>query len=49
MSHEIENIEEKSVERLKEIIEFGIKQFPRDRFKVKRKLFIIFGIKFFRL
>lgn len=32
-SHEIENIEEKSVERLKEIIEFGIKQFPRDRFK----------------
>lgn len=33
-SHEIENIEDKSIENLKEIIEQGVKQFSRDRFRV---------------
>ncbi len=33
-SKEIENLEDKSVEKLKEIIEFGIKQFSRERFRV---------------
>ena len=33
-SHDIDNIEDKSIENLKEIIEFGVKQFTRDRFRV---------------
>jgi hypothetical protein len=33
-SHEIENVEDKSIENLKEVIELGVKQFSRDRFRV---------------
>jgi dymeclin len=33
-SHDIDNLEDKSIENLKEIIEFGVKQFSRDRFRV---------------
>lgn len=33
-SHDIENLEDKSVENLKSIIDIGIKQFHRDRFRV---------------
>jgi hypothetical protein len=33
-SHEIEHLEDKSIEKLKEVIEIGAKQFHRDRFRV---------------
>ena len=38
-SHEIENLEDKSIENLKEIIDFGVKQFSRDRFRVRLKFY----------
>jgi hypothetical protein len=33
-SNEIEHLEDKSIENLKQVIEIGIKQFHRDRFRV---------------
>ena len=36
-SHDIENLEDKSIENLKEIIDFGVKQFSSDRFRVRLK------------
>jgi hypothetical protein len=34
-SREVEHLEDKSVEKLKEIIELGCKQFSRERFRVR--------------
>lgn len=33
-SLEIDNVEDKSIENLKQIIDFGVKQFSRERFRV---------------
>jgi hypothetical protein len=33
-SKDVDSLEDKSIENLKEMIELGVKQFPRDRFKV---------------
>jgi hypothetical protein len=45
-SHEIENVEDKSIENLNEIIIMGAKQFPRDRFRVIKTKCLI-NIQFF--
>ena len=43
-SQDIESLEDKSIENLKKVIEIGIKQFHRDRFKVFRYLFVFYKV-----
>lgn len=40
-SHDIENVEDKSIENLKVLIEFNANKFSRDRFKVQKYFFSV--------
>ncbi len=44
-THDIDQIQDKTIENLKEAIELGAKQFLRDRFRVRYSFFVFVIIK----